>query len=97
MFEIVTTQYARKKSAKLLKKNPQLTKVIDQAFEKLKNNPFDFGLHTHKVNSKNFGLKFSSRINGDLRFIWDFNDQTQEIEIIEILDIGGHDGSSSVY
>jgi mRNA-degrading endonuclease YafQ of YafQ-DinJ toxin-antitoxin module len=95
MFEIVVTQYARK--AKLLKKNSQLAKVIDKAFDKLKNNPFEISLKTHKVNSKNFGLKFASRINGDLRFIWDFNDQTSEIEIIEILDIGGHDGGDGVY
>ncbi len=95
MFEISTTKYAKKKVSKLLKNNPSLIKVIDKAFNKLKNNPFDFSLHTHKVNSKNFELKFSSRINGDLRFIWDFNEN--KLNILDLFDIREHSGSSGVY
>ena len=64
---------------------------------KIKNNPFNPPLNTHRVNSKNFGFKYFSSITADLAFIWDFDEDTEELEIIEILDIGGHSGSNGVY
>ena len=71
----------------------QLTSVLI----KLKNNPFDTSLGTHKVISKRFDNKYSSKITGDLRLIWDFNLETEKLEIIEIYDIGGHSGTNGVY
>jgi mRNA-degrading endonuclease YafQ of YafQ-DinJ toxin-antitoxin module len=38
---------------------------------------------------------YSSSISGDLRIIWEFSEN--EINIIDLLDIGGHSGSKSVY
>ena len=97
MFDVRFEKYALKKLRKLLKKNPGLQSKIDLAYERLGANPFDPPLNTHKVNSKNFGFKYSSSITADLRFIWDFDEGTEELEIIEIVDIGGHSGNNSVY
>jgi mRNA-degrading endonuclease YafQ of YafQ-DinJ toxin-antitoxin module len=97
MFDIKFRDYPTKKAKKLVKKNPKLQSIIAKTLIKMKNNPFDLSLKTHKVNSKSFGFKYSSSITGDLRFIWDFDETTLEIKIIEIFDIGGHSGNSSVY
>jgi mRNA-degrading endonuclease YafQ of YafQ-DinJ toxin-antitoxin module len=97
MFDVRLEKYAFKKLRKLLKKNLSLQSKIHLAFDRLGANPFDPPLNTHKVNSKNFGFKYSSSITPDLRFIWDFDESTQELEIIEILDIGGYSGSRGVY
>jgi mRNA-degrading endonuclease YafQ of YafQ-DinJ toxin-antitoxin module len=97
LFEVKFKKYSFKKLQKILKKNPNLKDKIDTAYEKLKNNPFDITLGTHKVNSKKFGLKYSSSITGDLRFIWDFDTENLKIKIIQIFDIGGHSGVDGVY
>ena len=97
MFTIVFRDYAIKKAVKLVKKNIQLKESIAKSLYRLKNNPFDQALKTHKVNSRNFGVKYSSSITGNLRFIWDFDQESQEVRIIEILDIGGHSGSGNIY
>lgn len=97
MFTIRFQDYANKKAKKLVNKNKLLVEKISKCLIRLKNNPFDPPLNTHKVNSKNFGFKYSSSITADLRFIWDFDESSEELEIIEILDIGGHTGKNSVY
>jgi len=97
LISIKFSKYAEKKAKKLIAKNHQIANKLEDVLLKLKSNPFSDSLHTHKVNSKLFGIKFSSRINGDLRLIWDFDEQTGEVSIIEIYDIGGHSGSSAVY
>ena len=97
LFEVKFKKYSFKKLQKILKKNPNLKDKIDTVYEKLKNNPFDTSLGTHKVNSKKFGLKYSSIITGDLRFIWDFDTESLKVQIIEIFDIGGHSGTDGVY
>ena len=97
MFDVRFEKYALKKLRKLLKKNLSLQSKIDLAYEKLSANPLDSPLNTHKVNSKNFGFKYSSSITSDLGIIWDFDENIEELEIIEILDIGGHSGSNGVY
>jgi mRNA-degrading endonuclease YafQ of YafQ-DinJ toxin-antitoxin module len=97
LFEVKFKKYSFKKLQKILKKNPNLKDKIDTAYEKLKNNPFDITLGTHKVNSKKFGLKYSSSITGDLRFIWDFDTENLKIKIIQIFDIGGHGEVDGVY
>jgi mRNA-degrading endonuclease YafQ of YafQ-DinJ toxin-antitoxin module len=97
LFEIQIQTYATKKARKLVKKNIKLEVKIASCLVKLKNNPFDISLGTHKVNSKKFGLKYSSIITGDLRFIWDFDTESLKVQIIEIFDIGGHSGTDGVY
>ena len=95
MFHINFTKYADKKTRKLISKNNSLQKFLLETLELLSESPFDFGLRTHKVNSRKYGLAYSSRINGDLRLIWDFDGQ--EVVFITIQDIGGHSGGNAVY
>lgn len=97
MFTIQFNKNSAKKVKKLLTKNTKLLVKIAKATDTLKEDPFYPSLKTHTVNSKKYGEKYSSWITGDLRFIWEFDEQNDQVEIIEILDIGGHGGSNSVY
>lgn len=56
---------------------------------------FDKRLITHKVGTKNLGKRYSSRVDGDLRLIWDFDENDRLILLL--LDIGGHSGAKKVY
>ena len=85
-----------KKSFKKLINSGRLNKQqIEKTFKLLRENPFTPSLKTHRVNTKNYAKAWSSRIDGDLRMIWNFNSLNQII--ILLLDIGGHSGSSKVY
>lgn len=77
-----------RKLKKLIKNDSSLFKIIDRKLSKLENSPTDPSLKSHKVNTPKFGSCFSSRITGDLRIIWRYNQG--EIEVIDLLDIGGH-------
>jgi len=72
-----------------------LEEKIEKVFDKMIADPLEISLKTHKVRSK-FGFEsFSTRINSDLRIIWDFGQN--KINIIDLFDIGGHSGSVKVY
>lgn len=79
----------------LIKNNPLLEKRTEKALRLLKHDPFYPSLKSHKVNTKSFGVKWSSFITGDLRFIWDF-DETKK-QIIVLLAITKHSGSHKEY
>ncbi len=79
----------------LIKNNHELEKRTEKALRLLKNNPSYPSLKSHKVNTRNFGEKWSSWITGDLRIIWDF-DET-EGKIIILLAITKHSGSHREY
>jgi len=96
MPSIYQTPYFLKKAKKLLAKNVDLIRKTSQTILKIKDNPHDISLKTHKVITPKFGEAFSSRINGDLRIIWNYG-QRYEIQVIDLLDIGGHSGINSVY
>jgi mRNA-degrading endonuclease YafQ of YafQ-DinJ toxin-antitoxin module len=84
-----------KKFKNLIAKNKQLEGRLEIVLDKLTINPFDISLQTHKVRAK-LGIEaYSSRINGDLRIIWEFNQD--KIQVIDLLDIGGHSGNRKVY
>jgi mRNA-degrading endonuclease YafQ of YafQ-DinJ toxin-antitoxin module len=78
-----------KKFKKLVKSNKALKKEIFKSLETLSSDPFYSSLRTHKVFHRVYGLSFSSRITGDIRIIWDFDDNNTMVIIA--LDIGGHD------
>ncbi|MDO8497667.1 MAG: type II toxin-antitoxin system mRNA interferase toxin, RelE/StbE family [bacterium] len=61
----------------------------------LKNNPKYPSLHSHKVSTSQYGECWSSRVTGDLRIIWNF-DEGNTLTIL-LLDIGGHSGKHKVY
>lgn len=79
----------------LIKGNKVFEKRTEKALKLLKNDPFYPSLKSHKVNTRNFGEKWSSRITDDLRIIWDFDEV--EKQIILLLAITKHSGSHREY
>jgi len=75
------------------KNNKLLSKKILMVHEKLSINPFFKELGTHKVSAVVGENRFSTRVTGDLRIIWEFENNT----IILLLALGGHSGSKKVY
>jgi mRNA-degrading endonuclease YafQ of YafQ-DinJ toxin-antitoxin module len=80
---------------KLFKKNLQLRQSVIKTLLKLMGDPFQKSLKTHKVDSKVLKNVYSSHVNGDIRIIWSFN--KKKVRILDIHDIGGHEGSHKVY
>lgn len=72
---------------KLTKKNLNLQERISKTLKQLRNDPFHPGLRTHKADTKEYGYRFSSRVTGDLRIIWDL----EGTQIIILLALRGHD------
>jgi mRNA interferase YafQ len=84
-----------KKTKKLITKNKQLEDKLEQILDKLKIEPFTPSLKSHKVRTKQGSIAYSSRITGDLRIIWDYSETG--INILDLIDIGGHSGNRGVY
>jgi len=78
---------------KLCQKNKLVINKIESASDKLRVDPFQRELHTHKVSAVVGENAFSSRVTGDLRIIWAFDNET----VILLLALGGHSGSKKVY
>ena len=60
-----------RKEKKLTKNNPKIKKAVTKTIDLLEIDPFYPSLKSHKVNTRD-GKKFSSRVTGDIRIIWDF-------------------------
>lgn len=63
--------------------------------ELLAEDPRDPRLRSHKVFAGDGRAAFSSAVTGDLRVIWRYAEA--EVEVIALVDIGGHEGSKKVY
>ncbi len=72
-----------------------INKRIKTTLQKLAVNPSHPSLQSHRVNTQNYGIRWSSWVAGDLRIIWDYGSK-QRLVII-ILDIGTHSGRHRVY
>ena len=96
MYELALTKVFDKDYRSFVKGNKNIESKILKALDLLTKNPFYPSLKSHKVNTRNYGVKWSSRVTGDLRLIWDY---TKEIEIptIIILAISQHSGSHQEY
>lgn len=79
----------------IIEGNQILEKRTAKALMLLMNDPFYPSLQSHKVNTRNFGEKWSSFITGDLRIIWDFDEI--EKQIILLFAITKHSGSHREY
>ena len=79
----------------LTRNNQLLKKRIKTALQKLAINPNQPSLKSHKVVTKNYGIRWSSWVTGDIRIIWDY-DQEKRL-IILLLAIGSHTGTHKVY
>ncbi|MBI1869518.1 type II toxin-antitoxin system mRNA interferase toxin, RelE/StbE family [Candidatus Gottesmanbacteria bacterium] len=79
----------------LIKNNQELEKRTKKALRLLKNDPLYPSLKSHKVNTRNFGQKWSSWITSDLRVIWDFDEERKLV--ILLFAITRHSGSHREY
>lgn len=95
MYKIRFLDHADKKLRKLIKKHRITQNYLEAKLKEFAINPVLPMFRTHKVNTRGFGKKFSSRLDGDLRLIWDYDSENNLV--IYIFDIGGHSGGSKVY
>lgn len=95
MFKIQSTTSFDRKYKALKNKDSQLAKQVVKTISLLHENPLFASLHTHKVSSARYGIRFSSKVTGDIRIIWDY-DKNENLLIL-LLDLGGHSGKKRVY
>jgi mRNA-degrading endonuclease YafQ of YafQ-DinJ toxin-antitoxin module len=85
---------------KTIKKNFKNSLILQKAFKKtrdlLSSDPFYYSLKTHKVDILLNSDVYSSRINGDWRVIWQFNQESKTATIL-CLEVGTHSGGNQVY
>ena len=95
MFQIIRSNQFKYIFKKLIKNNILLDKKIIFIIYLISINPKDKGLKSHKINSFKGKTAWSSRVNGDLRIIWNYGkENTTEIHLLKI---GGHSGKDKVY
>ncbi len=94
-YRLVKTTRFQKKTSRLVSRNEPLRKKISKTLKTLQKNPFFSGLKTHKVQSRIYGIKYSSRVSKDVRIIWNFDEQNKVCLLL--LDLGSHSGSGKVY
>ncbi len=95
MYTPISTPTYDESYKKLIKGHREKEKRAKKAVKLMSIDPFYPSLKSHKVNTRTFGKKWSSRIASDLRIIWDF-DETEE-KIIILLAITKHSGSHREY
>lgn len=91
--KIKVTVTVAKRLRKIKKKDKDLAKKISETLKLLLKDQFYPSLRTHKVKSK-YGEHFSSWVTGDIRILWNFDED--ELSLI-VVAIGGHSGSKSIY
>ncbi len=79
MFTPVSTLTYDRAYKKLIKGDQEKEKRTKKAVKLMRSDPFYPSLKSHKVNTRNFGEKWSSRITDDLRIIWDFDKTKKQI------------------
>ena len=95
MFTLIFTKPFDKSYKSIIKENKEIAKKARKALLLLEQDPFYPSLKTHRVNTKNYGEKWSSWATGDIRIIWDYD--TENRLVIILLDIGKHSGVHKVY
>lgn len=95
MYTSISTPTFDETYKKLIKGDLEKEKRTKKAVRLMRTDPFYPSLKSHKVNTRNFGEKWSSWITGDLRIIWDFDEE--EKQIILLFAITKHSGSHREY
>ncbi|KJR40115.1 plasmid stabilization protein [Candidatus Magnetoovum chiemensis] len=75
----------KKKTAKLIEKNPKVQEPLKTLFLMLENNPFDHSIKTHALSGNLKGL-YACSLTYDLRLTFKISD-----DYIHLIDIGTHD------
>jgi mRNA-degrading endonuclease YafQ of YafQ-DinJ toxin-antitoxin module len=94
-YKLEATPYFSKKFRKLTAKNKLILPKIKATLDILQEDPEDVRIGSHKVDTPKFGKAYSSKVNGDLRIIWEYSEYC--FQILDLLDIGGHSGKGGVY
>ena len=95
MFTLLPLPRFTRKYKKLVRRDAQLEARFRQVFEKLAANPRDPAIGSHKVTAWDGKPAFSTEVTGDLRITWRYS--TTEVEVIDLVDTGGHSGAKKVY
>jgi addiction module RelE/StbE family toxin len=90
MTPIVWDKPAVRAFRRVLKRNPALSKSVQETLQQLVEDPFHPSLETHKLKGKLTGY-WACSAGYDLRIVFDFvKNETNEKEIL-LVDIGTHD------
>ena len=97
-YQLDYTETFVKSIKKLSGKKPldiKLKKALEKCLITLADNPKSPGLNSHIVDSLDKKDVWSSWVTGDIRIIWEYNEnKTLSIFLIRV---GGHSGRNSVY
>ena len=96
MYELAYTLTYLKIYKKYIQKDQKLLKALNKTLELMTQNPFYSSLNTHKVDTKRNKDIYSSRITGDWRIGWVFDEKAKKAIII-CLEVGTHLGASQIY
>jgi len=95
MFSLRPLPRFERKYRKLVRRDKKLETRFQQLLEQLSTNPRSPSLKSHKVTAWDGRPAFSSEVTGDLRVTWRYS--VTEVEVIDLVDTGGHSGSKKVY
>lgn len=95
MYNLVFAESFWSKYKAISKKNLKLKNKIVKTFRLLASDPKHPSLKSHKVGTKKFGEKWASWVTGDLRIIWDY-DENNTLTIL-VLSLGSHGGKRKGY
>lgn len=96
MYELSYTLTYLKIYKKYIQKDQKLLKALNKTLDLIMQNPFYSSLNTHKVDTKRNKDIYSSRITGDWRIGWMFDEKDKKAIII-CLEVGTHSGASQIY
>jgi mRNA-degrading endonuclease YafQ of YafQ-DinJ toxin-antitoxin module len=95
MYHVVLSKIFEKRLALFVNQNKALEDKISNALDSLASDPTNPSLKSHKVNSKDFGMVWSSRVTGDLRLLWIYDSKIKLVIIA--LTLGTHTDKYKVY
>lgn len=95
MFQIILSTKFVNSYKKLIKNNKKLTDNIKETVRQISIDPRNRVLKTHKVVTHTGKVGWSSKVNGDIRIIWQY--KKDKPEVLELILIGGHSGKNKVY
>lgn len=95
MYTLLFTENYQATFRKIIKGSAIKEKRHQKVLGLLQGNPSHPSLKSHRVATRNFGVRWSSWITGDLRIIWDFDDS--DTATIALFAITSHSGKQKEY